>query len=224
MDLHDYAVEKGREGAGNWLRFESFAWRSDDRPDDAERWTIVYHTSRDADALTRANAAVIEEAMARHCAEGEDAREFSAGHWACGWVGGYAIRPFKPDTETPTEAWLTYCGMMLALADYPVLDEQRLGEEEQEEIASSWGCWLRYDVLRRLPEPLRDVAEELDDDALRGAFDDACSSSNSYPEVSGSEVIFYPTKAFDAVWLAVVREAVYKADTKERRQGAEGAR
>src|SRR5690349_10845192 len=48
-----------KEAAGNWQKFESFAWH--DKPDHPQDWTIVYTSNRDSRQLESSNADAIEE-------------------------------------------------------------------------------------------------------------------------------------------------------------------
>lgn len=44
-------LESAKEFAGNWRKFESFAWSSDAQPRDAEKYAIVYLSHRDSDLI-----------------------------------------------------------------------------------------------------------------------------------------------------------------------------
>ena len=52
------------EAAGNWKKFDSFAWY--EKPEDAEKWCVVYTKNRDSDCLEESNAAAIDEMMAKY--------------------------------------------------------------------------------------------------------------------------------------------------------------
>src|SRR3970282_1493958 len=104
---------------GNWRKFESFGWH--DRPEDAERWAIVYTHNRDSGMMALRNASVYGAALRASEFENDGQREHH-GHWACGWVGGYAIR-VRDDMLQLTPAWLKYCELHIAEAEYPLLDE-----------------------------------------------------------------------------------------------------
>jgi hypothetical protein len=133
--------------AGNWLRFESFSWH--DRPDDAEAWCIVYTHHRDSDALARSNARVMRRELAPYL-DGEDCRSESHGHWAYGWIDGFAIRVRREGKLT--DAFRVYAANALAMQDYPILDEADFSAEEREEAHTTWGqCYSdreRLDYIR----------------------------------------------------------------------------
>ena len=131
-----------RKYAGNHESFDSFCWF--DAPEDAEQWAIVYTHNRDSSILDRCNA----EAIAKALAPFEDARESRHNHWVCGWVEGFAIRVYRDGQIT--EAFQTYYDLQCKMNDYPVLDESRLGEMEQDEIASSWENWAHQDFERAI--------------------------------------------------------------------------
>lgn len=125
-DLHELA--------GNWRKFDSFAWF--DKPEDAEKWAIVYTHNRDSDLLTESNAAAIDKVMSKE-EYAEDVHKESHGHWACGWVEGYAIRVFDADGR-PTLAILAWLDLQAKLDDYPVLDEEDWSERESEACAQNF--------------------------------------------------------------------------------------
>ena len=118
-----------REARGNWQRFDSFGWH--DRPEDCEEWAIVYTHNRDSGLLDQSNADAIDKALAPF-AEGDnpDVRAEHHGHWACGWIDGYAIRVYR--NGQITEAFRAFHELAARLADYPVLDEEDFSRREYE--------------------------------------------------------------------------------------------
>jgi len=118
-----------REARGNWQGFDCFGWH--DQPEDSEEWAIVYTHNRDSDLLDQSNADAIDEALAPF-ADGDsaDVRAEHHGHWACGWIDGYAIRVYR--NGQITEAFRTYHELAARLADYPVLDEEDFSRREYE--------------------------------------------------------------------------------------------
>ena len=64
-------LESPQTAAGNWRKFDSFAWF--DQPDDADNWYIFYTHNRDSDLLTQSNAEQIDKAM-KPFVESGDAR------------------------------------------------------------------------------------------------------------------------------------------------------
>ena len=147
--------------AGNWQRFESFAWH--DKPKNPEQWAIVHTHTRDADLLEQSNAAAIAERMAPHVESGE-AREEHSGHWAIGWVDGYAIR-VETDGQR-TAAAKEWDAIQEQLADYPVLNEEDLGEREYEaslESVKEWGAWCANERAESADGWIGDVMVALTD-------------------------------------------------------------
>src|SRR5262252_5204943 len=98
MELGRYnSLEDAAKGcAGNHRRFNSFAWH--DAPDDDDKWTIVYTHNRDSGTLDRANAEAIA-ARLEPFTKGDDPDVVAEhhGHWACGWVDGFAVRVYASD-------------------------------------------------------------------------------------------------------------------------------
>jgi hypothetical protein len=194
-------LELAKQAAGNHRKFDSFAWFG--RPDDDENWTLVYTSNRDSGPLDKANAEFIAAELSRF--EGRTVRAESHSHWACGYVDGYAIKVYRADGKV-TKAFKVWCDIKAALDDYPVLDESRMSELEQEEIDESWDNWIAYDFQRAL-ERRFDVDDfDIDGDKLRAIFDDACNESSTYPEHTGSEVIVDIDRIVRVVTADMVRE------------------
>ena len=124
--MRSTVIEAARKAVGNWKRFQSFAWH--DRPDDAEKWAIFYTHNRDSGLIDQSNASVIEKALGRFIERGSVRREHH-GHWACGWVDGYAIRVFRQDGHV-TKAFSTYHELTERLDNYPILDESDYSNRE----------------------------------------------------------------------------------------------
>ena len=130
MRLGEFDLETAAtEARGNWRKFDSFAWH--DRPEDCEEWAIVYTHNRDSDLLDQSNADAIDKALAPF-ADGDnpDVRAEHHGHWACGWIDGYAIRVYR--NGQITEAFRACHAIEARLADYPVLNEEDFSRREYE--------------------------------------------------------------------------------------------
>ena len=131
LDL-DHAAE---EAAGNWQHFDSFAWHRAIDLDDAENWAIVYTHHRDSGLLDQSNAAVIAKALEPY--QDTDVIAEHHGHWAVGFIDGYAIRVFKDGKIT--QAFKIYHELAQALTEYPVLDEQDYSQRELEATLDNIG-------------------------------------------------------------------------------------
>jgi hypothetical protein len=122
-------TERAAKAAGNWRRFESFGW-DHSRDEDADQWTVVYTHNRDSGLLDQSNAAAIEREMEPFIEDGT-ARSESHGHWACGWVDGYAIRVYLADGSI-SPAFERWCEIQDRLEDYPLLDDEDHSRRELE--------------------------------------------------------------------------------------------
>ena len=125
LELDDAA----HAAAGNWQRFDCFAWfRKSElkRPDD---WSVIYSHNRDSGLLDQSNAAVINKAMLPFT-KGDDPNVVfeSHHHWACGHVDGFSIRVFRRGRIT--KAFRTYHGLAVRMDEYPILDESDYSERE----------------------------------------------------------------------------------------------
>ncbi len=130
MKLGEMELETAaQEARGNWQEFDSFGWH--DRPEGAEDWAIVYTHNRDSELFDQSNAAEIDKALAPFMEEEDaDVRAEHHGHWACGWIDGYAIRVYR--NGQITEAFRAYHELAARLADYPVLNEEDFSRREYE--------------------------------------------------------------------------------------------
>jgi hypothetical protein len=116
--------------AGNHETFDSFVWW--ERPEDSDRWCVVYSHHRDSGLLDQSNAAAIEKALEAFMdGEAADVIPQRHNHWAVGWVDGYAIRVYGPGGQI-TEAFRTYCELQVRYHQYPILDESDYSQREYE--------------------------------------------------------------------------------------------
>jgi hypothetical protein len=124
--------EAARLMAGNWWKFDSFAWHRGYRLEDADRWMIWYTSGRDARLLVQSNHAAITQRLAAFL-EGDDPDVVAEvhDHWAVGDLQGFSIRVFRRD-GTITDAFKVFCSIKERLEDYPVLDEADYSQREYE--------------------------------------------------------------------------------------------
>jgi len=135
----DGLIETAKKAAGNWRKFESFGWSRAVELEDPEDWTIVYTHHRDSRLLGQSNAAAIEDALRPFLEEDDpDIIEEHHGHWACGWIDGFAIRVFRDGDIT--RAFQTYLEIVDRLDDYPVLDEEDYCRREYEATLENLDC------------------------------------------------------------------------------------
>lgn len=131
-------------------------------------WLILAGKHRDSDALSRANFdAAIELARDR----GVKCETMTAGHWLVGHVS-YVIVP-------PTDAARALAEYIAEqLADYPVLDDDRLCEYEYAEIIESLADFVRFGHHRSDFRDRADAPDWPDPDALAPYLYDALVSRN----------------------------------------------
>jgi len=153
----------------NWRKFDSFCWH--DRPENADEFALVYTHNRDSGLIDQSNAHVIGEALAPFIDSGDVIPEHH-GHFACGWVDGFAIR-------CGSDAERVYLELRDAMDDYPILDESHLGELEQEAQSEAWENWARSEFTRGL-ENAFGYDLTADDGELFELFQKLCDSSNTY--------------------------------------------
>lgn len=123
--------ELAKKAAGNWQKFDSFAWHRKYDLESPEDWTVVYTHNRDSGLLDQSNAEATAKEMEKFIdGDDPDVVSESHSHWAVGWVDGYSIRVYK--NGKITDAFKRYCEIQEALADYPVLDEEDYSRREYE--------------------------------------------------------------------------------------------
>ena len=142
--------EAAKQLAGNWKKFESFAWDTRHNLNHPEQFAIVYLSNRDSDALDRANHEAVVKALRQYIALEGSYRccwEESHNHWAVGHVDGIVIRCVNADGK-PTAAFETLHGLAMSLQGYRILDENRFAEIEQEDANLIWeNCYSNKNRL-----------------------------------------------------------------------------
>jgi hypothetical protein len=147
-------IERGKEAAGNWRQFNSFAWFRQSELDDPYNWMIINTTHRDAGLLQQSNAEAIEKEMEDY-QNTDDIYKHSANHWAVGWVEGWEIRVFTDKNEMKvTEPFAKMCKLNDAIEDYPILDESDYSEKEYDATMEniSTACWGKAKDEDDLPD------------------------------------------------------------------------
>lgn len=125
LDLNDAA----HAAAGNWQRFDCFAWFRQSELKRPEDWAVIYSHNRDSGLLDQSNAAVINKAMKPFSEDDDPNVVFeSHHHWACGHVDGFSVQVFKRGRIT--KAFRVYHELAVRMAEYPILDESDYGERE----------------------------------------------------------------------------------------------
>jgi hypothetical protein len=122
-----------------------------------EVWPAYYSAgvgqSRDSDALERAN---FDAMLAALGGETETVQVVRESHWAVGWVEWIAIH------QDDTTACQTADMILGKLNDYPIIDEDRFSQYEDDDCSAVWtGCYgpteraayLRQHVRKVYPFP-----------------------------------------------------------------------
>lgn len=132
MTLKDAATE----AAGNWQRFQCFAWHRASNLPDADNWAIAYTHHRDCGLLDQSNAAAIAAALETFTKGSDpDAIAEHHSHWLVGWVDGFSIRVCRRGRIT--KAFRAYHRLAQRLAEYPILDEEDYSRREYEGTISN---------------------------------------------------------------------------------------
>jgi hypothetical protein len=129
-DVGNLSLEDAARGlAGNWKRFECFAWFRRRELDDPDSWAVVYTTQRDSGLLDMSNAAFITKKL-EPFTDGDDPDVVAENHshFAVGYLDGFSIRVFK--NGKITEAFKVYHALAEKLANYPILSESDYSQRE----------------------------------------------------------------------------------------------
>lgn len=123
--------EVAKEAAGNFKAFQCFCWHRAGDLDDADNWCIAYTHNRDSGLLDQSNAEAIRKALEPFIdADEPDVWVEHHGHWAAGWIDGYAIRVYRDGQIT--DAFRRWYELTERMAGYPVLDEEDYSRREYE--------------------------------------------------------------------------------------------
>ncbi|WP_164102247.1 hypothetical protein [Candidatus Laterigemmans baculatus] len=183
--------DAAKQAAGNWRKFESFAWFRRDDIDDPENWAIIYTHNRDSGLLDQSNAAAIAKALEPF--EGDVVFE-SHSHWAVGYVDGFSIRVFS--NGEITDAFRRYHELSESLADYPVLDETDYSSRELEAtLVNIADAIFQVEEEYELPDQWESEVYHWLSDNRPSAIEN-CDDYGGYP--SGEEL----KAAFDALGFA----------------------
>lgn len=180
QDLDKDVATAAKKLAGNWQRFESFAWHGRHEVERPEDCAILNLTHRDSDLLDESNEHAIEEALSEF--PETDVWHESHSHWAVGHTNALVIRCIDAE-GMPTEAFKVLHELAMSLADYPVLDEDDFSDRQCETADKAWDDYgvkdFRGELRRAFPrremvigwipeEHLRTVWHAMAEDQLGG--------------------------------------------------------
>jgi len=131
------------------------------------------------------------------------------GGWSSRWA---LIRDDDPSPEGSYTMPKVLRDVVAALADYPILDEDKHSETEMEAQAEAWESWVRDDLRRGLDEDVEDALDahtpqppHEDDDIEYTAFRTAAEECNEYwiDETGG---MYFPVDRIKDAYAAALRE------------------
>lgn len=100
-------------------------------PDRADWLVAPVILTRDSGPMEQSNFEAMGAMLAEAGPEDSDWEVHSFGHWACGWLEIYLVRPGTAAARAAVEA-------AESLADYPLLDDERHSELELEAACEAW--------------------------------------------------------------------------------------
>ncbi len=128
LDLKDAA----NEAAGNWQRWDSFAWFRSSELERPQDWFIYYGHHRDSGLLDQSNSIQIGKALQPFIdadTDDPDVIEEDHSHFSVGWIKGWSVNVFDRNGEI-TRAFKVLHGLLERLSIYPVLSDEHYGEME----------------------------------------------------------------------------------------------
>lgn len=162
MSTHEEKI-KAKELAGNWRKFNSFAWNRKYDLDDPDDWMIFYTRNRDSGLLTESNHAAIEKMFKPFFDRSSPyIMDEHHNHWACGWIEGYAIKCHDRFGQ-PSKPFLKYLEIQESLDNYPVLDERDYYLREFEATIENIEDLIRYMTISDIDDLPEDAAYQIYD-------------------------------------------------------------
>jgi len=146
--MTDY-MELAEEAAGNWRRFNSFAWFG--KPEDGDNWTIMNPEHRDSTIREKSNAAAFRRELEKWT-EGDDPDvTFERhSHWAVGWMEALCVRVYGAGA-TLTAAFTRLCELNELCEDDGYIDEIDYYNRVHDE---------QLDTIKWLGKPTDDAPED----------------------------------------------------------------
>ena len=172
MKLGEMELEAAAQAAaGNWRKFDSFAWHR--QPDDADKWAIFYTHHRDSGILDQSNAAAIEAALTPFTETGDVVFE-SHFHWSVGHIDGASIRVYRRGRIT--KAFKAYYALAERMAQYPILNESDYCSREYEATienlpSAAWRLKNEYELPEGWKEAVFDWFATTDCTAIESRDD-----------------------------------------------------
>jgi len=168
---------------------------------------VVSATHRDADSLQRENWYSIAAALCDYrgidCKDHDNPSDLlptvpddnsddrimicisRASHWAVGWVETMLVH------KSADKALMLCDSIHASLADYPIVDDDRLSEIESNDEQETWdNCQIGDDFVGAIQDRFGIEFDDPDSDKTRELFDRLCSDSGDCWEHSGNEVIY----------------------------------
>lgn len=191
--------EAAHEAAGNWTRWNSFAWFRDEEITEAENWFIYYGHHRDSGLLDLSNSAQIGVALKPFIdadSDDPDVVEEDHSHFLVGWIRGWSVRVYRNDEIT--EAFKVLHRLLERLAAYPILCESHYGELELEATwenipVAAAGIVDEYDVPDDWPKHVHEwlssnLPNSLENTADQGGWPSECDFRAAFEALGYEEI------------------------------------
>jgi hypothetical protein len=107
LELEDAA----QEAAGNWQRWDSFAWFGASELERPEDWFIHYSHHRDSGLLDQSNSIQIGKALQPFIdadTDDPDVIEEDHSHFAVGWIKGWSVLVYRDGQITEGGFWICW--------------------------------------------------------------------------------------------------------------------
>jgi hypothetical protein len=167
--------------------------------------------SRDSEPLTNVNFDAVSDDLLARFPNSFQIHRFN--HWACGWGESLFV---KMDDEEAIDAVLDWCNR---LENYPVADEQRLSDVEDEIKIEAWGSYLADNVIAYI---LTNAEDDDQRDALKEHLTyevEAKDLRKQYLDLGGCESIEGFSVYLDKSEMNSIAQSLYDTYSSELTNG-----
>ena len=193
--------EAAKEAAGNWARWDSFAWFRDSELERPEDWFIYYGHHRESGLLDQSNSTQISKALKPFIdADAPNVIEEDHSHWAVGWIKGWSVRVYR--NGQITEAFKVLHGLLERLSNYSILCEHHYSEMELE------ATWENIPLAAAgIKDDYEDLPDDWADQVYQWLSDNRCNALENVSDQGGWPDESDLQAAFDALGYQEIEPA-----------------
>lgn len=193
--------EAAQNAAGNWQRWDSFAWFRDSEWERPEDWFIYYGHHRESGLLEQSNSEQISKSLQPFIDDdAPNVIEEDHSHWAVGWIKGWSVRVYRDGQIT--EAFKVLHGLLERLSNYPILCEHHYSEMELE------ATWENIPLAAAgIKDDYEDLPDDWADQVYQWLSDNRCNALENLDDQGGWPDESDLRDAFDALGYQEIEAA-----------------